>query len=283
MAMLIDLSNVTLCAVGSNDRVLAARALEICRAQCNFADSILFSHEPVPGSFRNVKINRPQSMTAYTAFMLKELHKFITTDFVLVTQWDGYVVNPGAWRSEFLQYDYIGATWPWKEDNLKVGNGGFSLRSKRLLDVVAQPWFDLLPNLGEDELICRVYRPILENQLGIRFAPPEVADRFAYERAVHLVPTFGFHGMFNFWREVPDADLIQMIPHMPLSAFHHVHCAELTATYYVTQRWRPLRALYSAWRSHHSLEDIRNLIAPAIPPEFLPHFIQTCESLFQIV
>ncbi len=279
---MIELNGVTLCAVDSRDRLLAGRALDICLAQCKFADSILFTHEAVQGSFRSVMIPQPESMAAYGAFLLKEMHKWIDSPFVLVTQWDGYVINPRAWSADFLQYDYIGATWLGKADSRIVGNGGFSLRSKRLLEVVSQPWFDLLPNLGEDELICRVYRPVLERQFNIRFAPPGVAEQFSYEHGVPRAPTFGFHGMFNFWREVPDGDLIQMMPLMPMAIFQSTQCSQLAVMYYLSQRWTPLRTLYGAWRSRCSFDEVRDVFVRGVVPHLVPHCLQTCESLLRI-
>ena len=168
--MRIELNNVTLCAVGSSDRLVAALRWK-CPAQCQFADAILFTHEPVQGSFRNVKIQPLKSMAAYTHFMLKELVKLISTEFVLITQWDGYVVNGGSWRSEFLQFDYIGAAWPWKPEPYQVGNGGFTLRLRRLLETVAQNWSEIVPNVGEDELICLNYRMHLMQSHGISSRP----------------------------------------------------------------------------------------------------------------
>jgi hypothetical protein len=281
--MRVELNDITLCALDSQCRPLAARALEISSAHCKFADSILFSDQPVDGSFRNVKVDPLASLAAYTSFLLKEMHKLIRSPFVLVTQWDGYVVDPGCWQNEFLQYDYIGATWPWRTDHVKVGNGGFSLRSKRLLEAISQPGFELRPDVNEDELICCIYRPVLEQKFQIRFAPPEVADRFSYERSTPQAPTFGFHGMFNFWREVSDTELIQMIPLMPPSILHHSCCAQLTVSYYYSRRWRPLRALYTAWRSRASVDDVRQILFPVIPAEFAAHCLQTCESLLRTV
>jgi hypothetical protein len=43
-------------------------------------------------------------------------------------------VNPAAWDPEFLDWDYIGAKWFWAEAGKRVGNGGFSLRSYKLLE-----------------------------------------------------------------------------------------------------------------------------------------------------
>jgi len=47
---------------------------------------------------------------------------------------------------------------------------------------------------------------MLESDFGIRFAPPEIAARFAYERARPTAPTFGFHGLFNFPKAMPAHD-----------------------------------------------------------------------------
>lgn len=145
-----------------------------------------------------VKIERLNSRAAYSRFMLKDLRHYIDTDYVLVVQWDGFVINPTAWSSSFLDYDYIGAIWPQFDQDGCVGNGGFSLRSRKLLTASAT-----LPHddaLNEDLAICRVYREQLEGEYGIRFADRSTASRFAYERTPSLGHEFGFHGFFNMPR-----------------------------------------------------------------------------------
>ncbi len=67
--------------------------------------------------------------------ILYDLIKYVDTDFCLLIHDDSCVVNPEMWTDEFLDYDYIGAPWPEGSQPYRVGNGGFSLRSKRLLDV----------------------------------------------------------------------------------------------------------------------------------------------------
>ncbi len=125
-------------------------------------------------------ISRLDSRGAYSQFMLNELGRFVATEHALVIQWDGYVVNPAAWRSEFLEFDYIGAKW-WHQDGCNVGNGGFSLRSKKLLAAVqALGLTDC--TINEDDMICRTSRRTLEVKHGVRFASEAVADRFAFER-----------------------------------------------------------------------------------------------------
>ena len=54
------------------------------------------------------------------------------TDFVINFHCDGFIQNPNAWDDNFLNYDYIGAPIYPNGAFPFVGNGGFSLRSKRL-------------------------------------------------------------------------------------------------------------------------------------------------------
>ncbi|MEO6523835.1 MAG: DUF5672 family protein [Mucilaginibacter sp.] len=144
-----------------------------------------------------VKLTPPiNNVEQYSRFVLKESYKYITTTHCLIVQSDGYVVNPEAWQDSWLQYDYIGAPW-WYKDEYNVGNGGFSLRSKRLLEICAG---DPVINLThpEDHHICRTYRKYLEETYMISFAPENVASIFSYEgykqKGNKFDGQFGFHG-----------------------------------------------------------------------------------------
>jgi len=179
----LNLSNVTLCCIDSAQPDKAKKAMDKCK------ENIVFGGE--------VFINQGiRSRSDYSRFVIQELHKYIKTDFVLIVQWDGYIINPEAWNLQFLEYDYIGAVWPWHEEGRRVGNGGFSMRSKRLCELT--PQFPLT-DYNEDDQICHINREFLENQ-GIRFAPEEIARYFSFERELSDIKTFGFHGDFNFER-----------------------------------------------------------------------------------
>lgn len=144
------------------------------------------------------------SLDDYNAFMLRYLNDHIDTDFALVVQYDGFILNPDAWTDEFLAYDYIGA--PWYIDGTQVvGNGGFSIRSKRLLETVQRdPHIAIDRSTSEqhckndDWLLCVLHRERLE-QSGIRFASPELAHRFSLEENEEYGGVwsnqFGFHGL----------------------------------------------------------------------------------------
>ncbi len=104
------------------------------------------------GTFRHVRIDRLRSKADYGAFVVKSLPNYVQLPYALVVQWDGYVIDPDAWLPEFRHYDYIGAKWTWFKDGLTVGNGGFSLRSQKLLRTLALPRFELSHDVNEDEL-----------------------------------------------------------------------------------------------------------------------------------
>jgi hypothetical protein len=182
----IRLNNITLCCIDSVQPDRAKKAFDKCMEYFDFGGEVF--------------INDPQinSRQAYSKFILQELHKHIHTDFVLIVQWDGYIINPDAWSPLFLDYDYIGAVWHWHPENRRVGNGGFSLRSKKLCELTAQPEF-VYTDLNEDDLICHVNRDYLEGK-GMKFAPEELARYFSFERELSNIKTFGFHGDFNFER-----------------------------------------------------------------------------------
>ena len=127
-----------------------------------------------------VKIDKIDSIEKYSEFIVKKLNDYVDTEFVLIFQYDGFILSANNWRDEFLNYDYIGTPWVgyYKENpEHNVGNGGFSLRSKKLLEILAN---DEHIELGqpEDALICRQYRDYLEEK-GIKYAPEEIAGIFA--------------------------------------------------------------------------------------------------------
>ncbi|MDX3883199.1 MAG: DUF5672 family protein [Sphingomonas sp.] len=196
----LALPDVTLCAVTSVNVKATVRALSASLEQVAFADCMLFTDVPVqpehPG-IRVVPIDHLDSAAAYSKFLLSELVRHVETSHCLVVQWDGHVLDARRWRPEFLEYDYIGATWPQFDDGHDVGNGGFSLRSRRLMEACQAS--DFISGHPEDVAICRTNRAFLEAR-GIRFAPRALADLFAAERAADVGTTFGFHGVFNMPR-----------------------------------------------------------------------------------
>jgi hypothetical protein len=192
----LQLPTVTLCAASSVNVQATADALHACSNQIDFAECLLFtdSHPPVPDPIRVIPIARLATSRAYSHFLLNDLVRHIRTAHCLIVQWDGFVLDPRQWDHAFLDFDYIGAPWPQFQDRFQVGNGGFSLRSRRLLEACSDSEFR--PEHPEDVAICRTNRALLEKKHHIRFADLATARRFAFERTA-TAPTFGFHGAFN--------------------------------------------------------------------------------------
>lgn len=190
--------SITLCCIDCVNQPLAVRALRHSMPALPFAETLFLTSgfHDLP-DLRVERIPALQSHAEYSHFVAKTLVTHIHTSHVLLVQWDGYIINPSAWTEEFLQYDYIGAPWGFLKDSHRVGNGGFSLRSKRLLDALRDP--EIVETHPEDAAICRHYRPLLEQRYGIRFAPETVAQRFSFESTTFKSMPFGFHALYNMW------------------------------------------------------------------------------------
>ena len=175
-----------------------AYALRRCLDACRFERAMLLTDRDFAlEGVETVRIPTIGSIEEFCDFMAKRAVDYVETERILHVHWDGFVVDPGAWTDEFLDYDYIGAVWPWLEEWKRVGNGGFSLRSRRLLEALRDP--RIVETRPEDVAICRTYRPLLEERYGIRFAPEEIANLFSVEHG-WSPRHFGFHGTFHLPR-----------------------------------------------------------------------------------
>ena len=210
-----DVAGVTLLCVDTANHALALRALAVSGAELRFEQTLFLTdsipaHLDVPPGISVIPITRLASRDEYSRFVLKSLLAHVTTPHVLLIQWDGYVVNPAAFEPAFLDCDYIGAKWFWFDDGMRVGNGGFSLRSRKLLEALQDPRIELVE--AEDVTIGRAFRPLLEREYGIRYADDAMADRFAFEAAYPTGKPFGFHGLYNFCRVVAQDELAMLAP-----------------------------------------------------------------------
>lgn len=198
----VRLDQVTLCAVTSVNVAATVAALEACLAGMDFAACKLLTDKSVHGPDPRidvVAIPPIASAKDYSYFVLQQLADYVATSHCLLVQWDGHLLDARRWNPVFLEYDYVGASWPQFDDHYDVGNGGFSLRSRRLMDLCRHPAFRQIH--PEDLAVGRINRPFLE-QNGQRFAPRDIADRFATERSGDLQTSFGYHGVFNMPRAI---------------------------------------------------------------------------------
>ena len=161
------------------------------------------------------------SLASYSNFVIYDLHRYLSNTHCLIVQWDGMISFPPMWTDSFLDYDYIGAPFiprpkdPSYSTDLSgtfyaVGNGGFSLRSLKLLQSASL--YNLKDNYDytrghEDGFFCVYHRQFLESK-GFTWAPLELARLFSKEKPSSLnelfQPSFGVHGKLyclvsHFW------------------------------------------------------------------------------------
>lgn len=199
--------DVTLVSVACTKVPETIEALKKCQSQVEFNRSLLFTHEDIKAEgIEVVKIDK-LGYKEYNEFVAMKLWQYIGTDFVLLVQNDGYITDVAKWDDEFMRYDYIGAPWPIPNDDItyrtphgrliRVGNGGFSFRSRKLLRAPTILGLEFSDNgtgfPHEDGFLCVHSREVLENA-GIKFAPTEIAAKFSTELIVpETVESFGKH------------------------------------------------------------------------------------------
>lgn len=191
-----NIPNVTLICIDCAFHGASVSAIKKSMEQVSFARAVFITNIDIKiDGVDTIVIPAIKTKQEYSHFCIKELSKYFETDYALVIQHDGYVLNGDCWDDEFLDYDYIGAPWIY-EHNRNIGNGGFSLRSKRLCDILySDPLIDITH--PEDQSIGILYRNYLEQKYSIKFPSEELADRFAFEIKTPVQKTFGFHGRFH--------------------------------------------------------------------------------------
>jgi len=188
---------MSLVIVDTDSYALANAALHQSLKRFSFNEVLIFSDDESKWKDRKVyTIPKISSMGEYDNFVLNELPKHIKTTHFMIIQFDGFILNPSEWSPLFLHYDYIGAPWPTQtHGSHNVGNGGFSLRTKKLADFIAKQNYAYSDDsLHEDVYVCKKMRPSIE-AAGMHFAPDTIASHFSAESYVYRYPTFGFHNI----------------------------------------------------------------------------------------
>lgn len=206
---MISLPNITLVAIINSNNYFdkTAHAMSYSLKKINPAKAILICPQK-NYAWEDIEPVEADMRGDYSYWILKNLHKYIETEFCLIQQWDSAVLDENKWDNQFLEYDYIGAPWDMSGD-CRVGNGGFSLRSKKTLNESSKI-AELLPQgkfiLGnEDYFLCVTARKYFDAK-GVKFPSVELARKFSVERPIVEAPhdykdlstynSFGFHGSF---------------------------------------------------------------------------------------
>ena len=194
------LKNIDIISINCNNPNGALMAIKHCQKYFQFGSATLFTHVDISDENVNtVKIPNISSVNDYSNFIL-QLVKYVNNEFVIIVQDDGFITNPKHWDDNFLNYDFIGAPWPSSEDKSwielqkpelrphlyntlgknRVGNGGFSLRSKKFLEFSSN--FNDCNGIGEDAFLNIVkYNEAIK--YGIKYPALDLALKFSHENA----------------------------------------------------------------------------------------------------
>lgn len=182
---------------------LARLAVKDCLDKVDFGGGVLvLTNEPDKFPFDECYFHvfkEPITKVGWARAMWFVVPPLVHTSHMLMIQWDSWVWRTEKWKPQFLDYDLIGAPW-WYTDGKNVGNTGFGIKTSRMARYIRDRRWDFPCDTGtEDDLLCRKYRPKLE-QAGFTWAPEWLANEFSRECCPpnddHLA--FGFHGAFNF-------------------------------------------------------------------------------------
>jgi len=144
----------------------------------------------------------------FNRYMFLEMGSHVDSSHMLYVHDHSWVLHPEIFQDSWLEYDYCGAPWPIVKNTyianngeiVRVGNGGFSIRSSYLMSLPKKLGWDLREEQGwkneDGNIVCYWRKEMLEN--GIKYAPVEVAAKFSYENPIEEnnygnMKTFGFH------------------------------------------------------------------------------------------
>jgi hypothetical protein len=206
----IQLPDVTLIAPTGLHVPETITAIEKCCVGIDFGAVKLVAPEipeNTPDYIVFEKCDEMDSYFNYNNYVFRNLYNHVQTSHCLLIQYDSWIINSELWDNSWLEYDYIGAPWAIKDDayiawhsneHVRVGNGGFSLRSKKLIGIPSLCDLPLTQEQGfynEDGNVCCYYRVEFLAE-GIKYAPVDVAAKFSFETPVEenfgIMP-FGFH------------------------------------------------------------------------------------------
>lgn len=188
----IKLKDVTLVCVDDVDTNSAYQLLTHICQRITFGDVKLLSSNK---TISNVTEIEPISSIAdYDNFIFHNLKFYIKTEFAMIVQLDGFPMNYESWNNSFLKYDYIGAPWLVYNfpDDKMVGNSGFSIRSKKMMEELSKYDYNFSRDGAEDAYVCRKIDAELKSN-GIKFASVGHARAFSVENMLYT-GQFGFHG-----------------------------------------------------------------------------------------
>jgi hypothetical protein len=203
----LQLPTVTLCIVDCINVDRSIKVLEHCKKMCDFGDVKFLTS--IPTDYEHaVKIRPLNSLLAYSIFMLSKMHQYFDTPSLMIVQRDGWILNPESWDNEWLELDFIGGIFMQMN---RVGSGGFSLRSKKIMQDVSRtiPEWDWTQKHAEEiQLFLNFYEDgelsLSQFSKNYKIATMEQAANFS--QAGNRTPAYFREKPFGWHRTWQDID-----------------------------------------------------------------------------
>ena len=247
------------------DKRLIDIAIKMVR-KIEFVNKIyLFSDISFSDSCEFIKIDLIKSQNEYSNVIFEKLHSLPLDNHFFIFQWDGFPLFPEKWDMDFLKYDYIGSP-----DGEWVGNGGFSLRSRKLVETLKNLniTVDLKnPQLQlEDQIICTYNRELLMRE-GIKFAPVEIARKFSYDDGFPTKDIFGFHGPKNFSYYFDEDELVSFSEVIIERISHPNTMYKYISMMKFLNKGRLMEATFNEFRNKPNIFKLFNLLSDKYPTD----------------
>ncbi len=263
---MLDLSRCTLLFVETRAHKITKRVIEDCLSKATFGDVLVYTDKPAEFNGLDARLilckdfpNKREAGQFYYQYACAG----ITTDFALMLEWDAGIYDPAKWRPEFFNYDYIGAPWLVRPgDPHDVGNGGFTLMSKRLGRFLADHPKEHPVTTDWD--LCRNRRAGLELAGGFKWPGHELASCFSWELGPRNPENFGFHGAFR-WIDMLERD--ELVARAKLMTETPYLCGKMRDIFrHSTVSWLEKAIGPEAWERYRPSIPIQPRGGPAISP-----------------
>ena len=192
---------IDLVAISTNKVKETVAAIRYSSKKITFNNILFITNQHVEEDFECILIPKLESVVDYNNIVL-DVNKYVKSEFAMIIQHDGHILNPDSWDNNFLNFDYIGAPWPkdkkWNarwdkypndisskiKKNIqfnRIGNGGFSLRSKKFLEFSSQFEKNFLKHGVPEDIFLNLVNYELSQDFNINYPTVETAIKFSYE------------------------------------------------------------------------------------------------------
>ncbi len=227
---------VTLVCIDHTEPALSLAAIEQTLNHCRFAETLFVTDLDLPiEEFRSIRTRAVRSPADRLQVLATDVAAQVRTAHALLIRWDAFVVNPGAWSDDFLDYDYVAPP--------QSMAGGFAFVSKRLLDALSG---DAAAEARDLAGAVASVASRMRDAGALQIAPQSVCERFGFGESYPSGRPFGFEGLFNMWMFFAPPDLASFLQMASPAVLDSSELISLAVNLRDVERLDDARAVFTA-------------------------------------